>query len=118
MAISVEVPNSILSRAQWLEVIIPIHPFLLDVPLYALCQLAHTCRDPGGKSSGARVYYSPLRFLQFTRDDSDCNRCGPMPTFWAMWLQSVPTQGCQELSCTGNDVHMAADTCGDIQCRS
>ena len=90
--------------------IIPICPFLLDVPLYALHQLTHKCRDPGGKSSGARVYYPPLRFPQSTLDDSGHNRYGPMPTLWAMWLQLVPTQGHQELSCTENDAHSNGHT--------
>ena len=39
MAISVGVPNSILGRVQWLEVVILIHPFLLDMSLYTLHQL-------------------------------------------------------------------------------
>ena len=45
--------------------IIPIHPFLLDVLLHVLHQPARTCRDPGGKPSGARVYYPSLRFPQY-----------------------------------------------------
>ena len=74
------------------------------MPLYALCQLTRTHRDSGGKPSGARAYYPPLRFPQSTLDDSGHNRYGPMPMLRAMWLQSAPTQGCQELSHTGNDV--------------
>ena len=98
--------------------IIPICPFLLDVLLYVLHQLMCTHRDPGGKPSGARVYYSPLRFPQSTLDYTGCNQYGPMPTLWAMWLQSAPTRGCQELSCTENDVHMVVATHGDSQCHS
>ena len=81
-----------------------------------LCRLMHAHRDPGGKPSGARVYYPPLRFLQSTLDDLGCNRYGPTPMLWAMWLQSVPTQGCQELSRTENDARMATATHGDSQC--
>ena len=87
--------------------IISICPFLLDVPLYVLHQLMHKCRDQGGKSSGARVYYPPLRFLQSTLDDSGHNQCGPMPMLRAMWLQSATTQGCQKLSHTENDARVA-----------
>ena len=86
--------------------------------VHALRQPVHTRRDPGGKPSGARVYYPPLRFLQFTLDDSGRNRGEPLPTLWATWLQSVPTQGCQELSHTGNDVHMAVATHSASQCHS
>ena len=96
MVISVGVPNSILRQSAMAQMIIPIHPFLLDVLLYVLHQLMQTHRDPGGKPSGARVYYPPLRFLQSTLDDLGHNRYGPMPTLQATWLQSVPTQGCQE----------------------
>ena len=62
-----------------------------------LCQPVHTHRDPGGKPSGVRVYYPPLGLPQSTLDDLGCNRGEPSPTLWAMWLQLVPTQGCQEL---------------------
>ena len=110
MAISVGV--------QWLKMIIPIHPFLLDVQLYVLHQSTHTHRDQGGKPSGARVYYPPLRFPQSTLDDLGHNQYGPMPMLWATWLQSVPTQGCQELSHTENDACMAAATHSNSQCCS
>ena len=71
-----------------------------------------------GKPSGVRVYYPPLRFPQSTFDDSGRNQYGPTPTLQAMWLQSAPTQGCQELSCTENDACVAVATCGDSQCCS
>ena len=54
----------------------------------------------GGKPSGMRVYCLSLRFSQSTLDDSGHSRGGPLPTVWAACPQSVPTQGCQELSCT------------------
>ena len=87
-------------RAQWLEVIIPIHPFLLDVLSHMPCQPACARRDPGGKPSGMRVYCPSLKFSQSTLDDSGCNQGGPSPTVWAVCYQLVPTQGHQELSCT------------------
>ena len=86
--------------------------------MHTLHQPVCTCRDPGGKPSGARVYYPPLRFLQSTLDDLGHNRGEPSPTLQATWLQLVPTQGCQELLCTGNDVHTAAATRSTSQCHS
>ena len=86
---------------QWFDVIIPIHPFLLDISSHVLRQPAHARRDLGGKSSGTRVYCLSLRFSQFTLDDSGRNRGRPSPTVWATCPQLVPTQGCQKLSCTG-----------------
>ena len=86
--------------------------------VHALCQPAHTRRDPGGKPSGTRVYYPPLRFPQSTLDDSGRNQGEPSPTLRATWLQSAPTKGCQELSRTGNDVRVAVATCGTSQCCS
>ena len=83
-----------------------------------LHQPVHTRRDPGGKPSGVRVYYPPLRFLQSTLDDSGHNRGEPLPTLWATWLQLAPTQGCQELSCTGNGGHAAAAKHSTFQCHS
>ena len=100
VAISVEVSDYLKCRAQWLEVIIPICPFLLDISLHAPHQPAHTRRDPGGKPSGMRVYCPSLKFSQSTLDDSSRNRGGPSPTVQAACSQLVPTQGCQELSCT------------------
>ena len=70
----------------------------------------HTHRDPGGNPLVRGAYYPPLRFPQSTLDDSGHNQYGPTPTLWVMWLQLAPTQGCQELSCTENDVRMAGDT--------
>ena len=78
--------------------------------MHMLNQPAHTHRDPGGKPSGARVYCHPLRFPQSTLDDEGCNRGEPLPMLWAMQLQLVATWGCQELSCTENDVSTAAAT--------
>ena len=85
---------------QWLEVIIPIRPFLLDVSSHAPCQPARARRDPGGKPSGMRVYCLSLRFSQSTLDDSGHNRGRPLPAVRAVCPQLMPTQGCQELSCT------------------
>ena len=85
---------------QRLKVIIPIHPFLLDVSSHAPHQPACARRDPGGKPSGTRVYCLSLRFSQYTLDDLGCNRGGPSPAVRAAYPQSAPTQGCQELSCT------------------
>ena len=87
-------------QAQWLEVIIPIRPFLLDVLSHVPHQPACAHRDPGGKPSGMRVYCPSLRFSQSTLDDSGRNRGGPLPVVWAACPQLAPTQGCQELSCT------------------
>ena len=64
------------------------------------CQPVHVRTDPGGKPSGMRVYCPSLKFSQSTLDDSGCNRGGPSPTVWAACHQLVPTQECQELSCT------------------
>ena len=102
---------------QWLKVIIPIRPFLLDVLWHALHQPVHTCRDPGGKPYGARVYYPSLRFPQSTLDDLGHNQGGPLPMLQAMWLQLAPTQDRQELSHTEYGVHMVAATCS-TQCHS
>ena len=90
--------------------IIPIRPFLLDVLLHALHQPACARRDPGGKPSGTRVYYPSLRFSQSTLDDSGRNQGGPLPTLQAACHQLAPTQGCQELSCTECERHVAAAT--------
>ena len=68
------------------------YPNLSFPPRYAIVcatPATHTHRDPGGKPSGARVYYPPLRFQQ------SHNQYGPTPALWAMQLQLVPTQGCQ-----------------------
>ena len=78
--------------------------------MHVLCQSACTRRDPGGKPSGAKVYYPPLRFPQSTLDDSGRNRGEPLLMLCATWLQLAPTQGCQELSCTENDVCMTEAT--------
>ena len=86
--------------------------------MHVLHQPVHTRRDPGGKPSGARVYYPPLRFPQSTLDDSGCNRGEPSLTLWATQLQLAPTQGCQELSCIENDVCVAAATHSTSQCHS
>ena len=83
-----------------------------------LCQPARTHRDPGGKPSGARVYYPSLRFLQSTLDDSGHNQGEPSLTLQAMQLLLVPTQGCQELSHTENDECMAVATRSTSQCCS
>ena len=83
-----------------------------------LHQPACTHRDPGGKPSGARVYYPPLRFLQSTLDESGRNRGEPLPMLQATQLQSVPTHECQELSRTGNDGHVAVATHSAFQCHS
>ena len=91
--------------------IIPIHPFLLDVSLHVLHQPVCTCRDPGGKPSGTRVYCPSLKFPQSTLADSGRNRGRPSPMIWAACRQLVPTQGCQELSCTKCEMHMVAATC-------
>ena len=88
--------------------IIPICPFLLDVSLHVLHQPVHTRRDPGGKPSGVRVYYPPLRFPQSILDDSGHNQGEPSPPLWATQLQLAPTQGYQKLSHTGNDVCMGS----------
>ena len=85
---------------QWLEVIIPIRPFLLDVSSHVPHQPAHAHRDPGGKPSGMRVYCLSLRFSQCTLDDSGHNQGGPSLAILAACPQSVPTQACQELSRT------------------
>ena len=84
-------------RVQWLEVIIPIHPFLLDVSSHAPCQPAHARRDLGGKPSGMRVYCLSLRFSQSTLDDLGHNQGGPSPTVQAVCRQLAPTQGCQRI---------------------
>ena len=83
-----------------LEVIIPIHPFLLDVLLHAPHQPAHARRYPGGKPSGMRVYCPSLRFSQSTLDDSGRNRGGPSPAIQAACHQLAPIKGHQELSRT------------------
>ena len=85
---------------QWLVVIIPIHPFLLDISSHMPHQPVHAHRDLGGKPSGTRVYCLSLRFSLSTLDDSGCNRGGPLPTVQAVCPQLAPTQGHQELSCT------------------
>ena len=67
-----------------------------------------TCATPActctfgsrGKPSGTRVYCPSLKFSQSTLDDTGGNQGGPLPTVWAACHQLVPTQGCQELSCT------------------
>ena len=92
-------------------VIIPIHPFLLDVSLHVPCQPACVRRDPGGKPSGTRVYCPSLKFPQSTFDDLGHNRGWPSPTIWAACRQLVPTQGCQELSHTECEMHGVAATC-------
>ena len=115
MAISVGVPNSILRQSAMAQNDYPNLSFpprcaaVRAKPVYAYTQ------GSTGKPSGARVYYPPLRFPQFTLDNLVRNRYGPMPTLWAMRLQSVPTQGCQELSRTENDACTAVATCGDSQ---
>ena len=86
---------------QWLDVIIPICPFLLDISLHVPRQPAHARRDLGAKPSGTRVYCLSLRFSQSTLDDSGRNRGRPLPTVRAACPQSVPSQGCQKLSRTG-----------------
>ena len=86
--------------------------------VHVLCQPVCTHRDPGGKPSGARVYYPSLRLPQSTLDDLGHNQGEPLLTLWATQLQLVPTQGHQEFSCTGNDVWMAAATCSTSQCDS
>ena len=53
-----------------------------------------------------RVYCLSLRFSQSTLDDSGHNRGGPLPVVQAACPQSVPTQGCQELSCTECEIRM------------
>ena len=117
MAISVGVPDSILKQSAMAQNDYPNPSIPLDVPLYVLRQLTHTHRDPGGKPSGVRAYYPPLRLPQSTLDDLGHNQYGPMPTLRAMWLQLAPTQGCQELSHTECDVCVAAVTC-PLQCHS
>ena len=98
--------------------IIPIHPFLLDVPLYALHQPACTHRDPGGNPLVQECITLPIRFLQSTLDDLGHNQGEPSPMLWATCLQSVPTQGHQELLHTGSDGCMAVATHGVFQCCS
>ena len=93
---------------QWLDVIIPIRPFLLDILLHVPCQPAHACRDLGGKPSGTRVYCLSLRFSQSTLDDSGSNQSGPSPTVRAACPQLAPTQGCQKLS------HTECKICGVV----
>ena len=87
-------------------IIISIHPFLLDVSSHTPRQPVHARRDPGGKPSGTRVYCPSLKFSHSTLDDSGHNRGGPSPMVWATCHQLVPTQGCQELSCTKCGIHM------------
>ena len=110
VAISVEVSDSILRQSAMARNDYPNPSFPLDVPLHALCQPARTCRDPGGKPSGTRVYCPSLRFSQSTLDDSGRNQGRPLPMFWAVCLQLAPTQGCQELSRTECEMHVAAAT--------
>ena len=95
---------------QWINVIIPIRPFLLDISSHTPCQTVHACRDLGGKPSGMRVYCLSPRFSQSTLDDSGCNRGGPSPTVQAACPQLAPTQGCQKLSHTKCETHMVAAT--------
>ena len=95
---------------QWLDVIIPIHPFLLDISSHLPHQPAHARRDLGGKPSATRMYCLSLRFSQSTLDDSGCNRGGPSPTVRAVCPQLVPTQGCQELSCIKCKIRMVVAT--------
>ena len=92
MAISVGVPNSILRQSTMAQSGYPNPSF---PPRYAIVCAMHTHRDPGGKPSGARAYYPPLRFPQSTLDDLGRNQYGPVPMLWAMWFQLVPTQGYQ-----------------------
>ena len=90
--------------------IIPICPFLPDVSLHAPRQPAHACRDPGGKPSGTRVYCPSLKFSQSTLDDLGHNQGRPSPMVRAVCRQLVPTQGCQELSCTECKIHAVVST--------
>ena len=69
-------------------------------------QPACACRDPGGKPSGTRVYCPSLKFSQSTLDDSGHKRGRPLPMVQAVCHQLVPTQGCQELSCTKCEICM------------
>ena len=95
---------------QWLKVIIPIHPFLLDVSLHVSHHLTHAHRDPGGKPSGMRVYCPSLRFSQSTLDDSGHNQGRPSPMVRAACHQLAPTQGCQELSHTKCEICVVVAT--------
>ena len=80
-ACSVGVPDSILRQSAMAQSDYPNLSFPPRCTIAALCQPACTCRDPGEKPSGARVYYPPLRFPQSTLDDLGRNRGGLHPCF-------------------------------------
>ena len=67
-----------------------------------------------GKPSGTRVYCPSLKFPQPTLDDSGRNRGGPLPTVWAACHQLVPTQGCQDLSCTKFEIRAVVAMCSAL----
>ena len=75
---------------QWLNVIIPICPFILDISSHTPCQPAHAHRDLGGKPSGMRVYCLSLRFSQSTPDDLGCNQGGLRPRFGLCVVSRCP----------------------------
>ena len=100
MAISVGVPNSILRQSAMAQSGYPNPSFPPKYTIVCATPAMRTRRDPGGKPSGVRAYYPPLRFPQSTLDDSGHNRYGPTPMLQAMRLQSYPprdTNNCHAL---------------------